>query len=498
MLNVCEFICKNHFRKCSLVRIFSLILCLFMVRGVHAEPVKLLAGAHNFTLKNGLQVVVIPNHKTPVVSHALWVKAGNADDPRGKSGIAHFLEHLMFKGSSPGVAENKMMNLFEDLGADHNAMTGDDYTTYYQNLPRKHLPRVMEVMSQRIRGLSVSLASVDSERKVIIEERGMRYDNIPERQLLEAIFASLYWHHSNGISGIGWRHEMEGLSYQDAMDFYNRYYTPENMVLVLAGDVTVKDAKVLAEKYYASVPRADKFVPTKYCVEPPHHGVRTHLIKRDPRIKKRLFYYAGLMDVGRTQPMSFREAVIMELLTYLLSNDALGYTYEHFVRTQKLATHVSVVTNVPTKGQPFLLFVLVPNESHTTDKPTQEKLTQEKLTRACDDFLTGFVNMIDGDHIAKAKERLRKAETLKSDNVFYGGSEVGGLMMLGYTLDEIQSWPDVLASLTAEEVKAFAQKIAAIPTSRFGITTAEGLPAGKVARDDAAHAHVALPIKGIQ
>ncbi|USO01724.1 MAG: insulinase family protein [Alphaproteobacteria bacterium] len=443
----------GHLHK--VVPFFWIILCSFSVNA------KLVEG-QSFTLPNGLQVVVIPNHKAPVVSCALWVKAGTKDDPPGRSGIAHFLEHLMLKGASLTMAEDTVMKEMDVLGAEHNAATGFDLTVYYQRLPRHHLPRAMSLIAPRLQGLRLTLPIVTSERKVILEERSMRTDNIPEKQLLEGIFASLYWNHPYGRPTIGWRHEMESLSLEDAQAFYTQFYTPQRMILVLAGDITLKDARNLVDQYYASlVPQED--ISLAPLVEPPHHGLKTHLVNCHARIKKRSCYYAFLLDMGKHETISFKDAVGLELLDYLLSHDTLGYAYEYFVREKEIATHVSIAMMSPTKLQPAVLCSVSP----------KEKITREAIAHAWDMFFEELPSKIKAENIEEAKRRLLRAQRLKSDSAFYGAEELGSAMVLGYSFEEANAWPEVLQALTIEDIQALAQTFV---RSRHAVVTAEALP----------------------
>ena len=205
--------------------------------------------AESFTLSNGLQVAVIPNHRAPIVTQMIWYKIGGADEARGKSGIAHFLEHLMFRGTKetpPGA----FSRIIAENGGRENAFTTHDYTAFFQNVAADRLELVMKLEAERMTGLVINDAVLLPERKVIIEERLMRIDNSPPALLREQLDTALFLHHPYRIPVIGWEHEMRGLSTHDALDFYHRWYAPNNAVLVIAGDVTPARVHELAEKYY--------------------------------------------------------------------------------------------------------------------------------------------------------------------------------------------------------------------------------------------------------
>src|ERR687898_708591 len=205
-----------------------------------------------FTLDNGLDVVVIPDHRVPVVTHMIWYRNGSADDPIGQSGIAHFLEHLMFKGTSRHPA-GEFSQVVSALGGQENAFTSYDYTAYFQRVAREHLPTMMSFEADRMSGLSFDDAVVAPERNVVLEERRMRVETDPSAQLSEAMAAALFVHHPYGPPIIGWMHEIEGLNRCHALGYYRRFYTPENAILVVAGDVEPDEVRRLAEDSYGRV-----------------------------------------------------------------------------------------------------------------------------------------------------------------------------------------------------------------------------------------------------
>ncbi|MGH6847519.1 MAG: M16 family metallopeptidase, partial [Methylocella sp.] len=204
-------------------------------------------------LANGLDIVVIEDHRAPVVTHMVWYRNGSADDPPGKSGIAHFLEHLMFKGTNANP-QGKFSELVAELGGQENAFTSNDYTAYFQRAAKEHLGVCMEYEADRMKNLALTGEVVSTERDVVLEERRMRTDSDPSNQLNEAVQAALFTQHPYGKPIIGWSHEIESLERADALAYYERFYTPENAILVVAGDVDAKDVIALAKEYYDPVP----------------------------------------------------------------------------------------------------------------------------------------------------------------------------------------------------------------------------------------------------
>src|SRR3954469_16532492 len=206
----------------------------------------------SFVLDNGLDVVVIPDRRVPVVTHMVWYRNGSADDPLGQSGIAHFLEHLMFKGTKAHPA-GEFSRVVSALGGQENAFTSFDYTAYFQRVAREHLETMMAFEAARMTGLVLDEAVVAPERDVVLEERRMRVETDPAAQLSEAMAASLFVHHPYGIPIIGWMHEIEGLNRDHALSYYRRFYTPENAILVVAGDVTPEEVRRLADGTYGLI-----------------------------------------------------------------------------------------------------------------------------------------------------------------------------------------------------------------------------------------------------
>src|SRR5450756_2132336 len=206
----------------------------------------------SFTLDNGLQVVVIPDHRTPVVTEMIWYKVGSADETPGKSGLAHFLEHLMFKGTARHPAGEFSQTVLR-IGGNENAFTSVDYTGYFQRVPREQLARMMEFEADRMTGLILKDENVLPERDVVLEEYNMRVANNPEARLTEQIMAALYLNHPYGRPVIGWYHEIEKLGREDALAFYRRFYAPNNAILVIAGDTDAAEVRPLAEQTFGKV-----------------------------------------------------------------------------------------------------------------------------------------------------------------------------------------------------------------------------------------------------
>ena len=224
----------------------ALVSLLAFTAGAAAQTTFASEPPASFTLPNGLQVVVIQDHRTPVVTQMIWYKVGSADETPGKSGLAHFLEHLMFKGTEKHPAGEFSKTVLK-IGGNENAFTSVDYTGYFQRVPRDQLPKMMEFEADRMTGLVLKDENVLPERDVVLEEYNMRVANSPEARLNEQIMAALYVNHPYGRPVIGWKPEIEKLSREDALAFYRRFYAPNNAILVIAGDTDAKEVRPLVE-----------------------------------------------------------------------------------------------------------------------------------------------------------------------------------------------------------------------------------------------------------
>ncbi|MEA2935234.1 MAG: zinc protease, partial [Variibacter sp.] len=290
-----------------------------------------------FKLSNGLELVIVPDRRTPVVTHMIWYKVGSADEPAGKSGIAHFLEHLMFKGTKANP-DGVFSQLVARVGGQENAFTSNDYTGYYQRVSRDHLPRLMALEADRMTGLILSDAVVTPERDVVLEEQNQRVANDPAAQLGEQVSAALYLNHPYGRPVIGWRPEIEKLNRQDALDFYIRFYTPANAVVVVVGDVTPEEVKALAEDTYGRITnRVD--VPARTRPQEPEPVAARQVTLLDPRVGQPSLQRSYLVPAESNAKPGESEA--LDVLVHLLASGSVSRFYQQLVVEKKVAASVS-------------------------------------------------------------------------------------------------------------------------------------------------------------
>ncbi|HXI60208.1 MAG TPA: pitrilysin family protein, partial [Polyangia bacterium] len=276
-----------------------------MIAGATAAEIKPTVG--HFMLANGLEVVVVPDRRAPVVTHMVWYKVGAADETPGKSGLAHFLEHLMFKGTAKNPM-GRFSQAVAAVGGQENAFTSQDYTGYFQRVARENLKEMMEFEADRMTGLVLTDAAVIPELKVVLEEYNQRVGNNPRARLSEQIDAALYLNHPYGRPIIGWRHEIESLTREDALAFYKRFYTPNNAVLVIAGDVSIDEVRALAEQTFAKVPKVAEIAPRHRPQEPQPVAVR-HVTLADPRVAQPSMHRAYLVPSSSSAKPGESEAL---------------------------------------------------------------------------------------------------------------------------------------------------------------------------------------------
>jgi zinc protease len=400
----------------------------------------------SFTLDNGLQVVVIPDHRTPVVTQMIWYKVGSADETPGKSGLAHFLEHLMFKGTSKHPAGEFSQTVLR-IGGNENAFTSVDYTGYFQRVPREQLPRMMEFEADRMTGLILKDENVLPERDVVLEEFNMRVANNPDARLTEQIMAALYLNHPYGRPVIGWRQEIEKLDREDALAFYKRFYAPNNAILVIAGDVDSNDVRPMVEKNFGGIP-AQPAIPAKRIrpQEPVPAAPRTVTLS-DPRVEQPSLRRYYLVPSAATAAAG--ESPALDVLAQLMGGGANSYLYRALVIDHPLAISTSAgYTGTALDPSQFSISV--------SPKPGVEFLQVEQVI---DGVIADLAqNPARAEDLERVKTQLIAEAIYAQDNQATLARWYGGALTTGLSIDDIRSWPDRIRAVTAEQVREAAQK----------------------------------------
>ncbi|CUH85173.1 M16 family metallopeptidase [Thalassovita mediterranea] len=415
----------------------------------------------NFTLDNGLEVVVIEDHRAPVVVHMLWYRAGSADEPVGQSGVAHFLEHLLFKGTDT-LAPGEFSATVAQNGGSDNAFTSFDYTAYFQRVAADRLELMMRMESDRMVNIRLSEEDIATERDVILEERNQRVENSASALFREQKRAVQYLNHRYGVPIIGWRHEMESLDRADALSFYETYYSPNNAILVVAGDVTPDEVRALADRYYGVIP-ANPDLPKERLrsQEPPQTAAR-RLTFADPRVAQPYVsrsYLAPERNAGNQ-----KEAAALRILADLLGGGQTAVLAEKLQFDTQTAVYAGAFYNGQSLDATTFDMVVVP----TPGVSLQE--AEEAMDRVLADFLTEGV---DPAHLERIKTQIRAAEIYARDDVQGLANRYGRALTQGLTVADVQAWPEILQAVTAEDVMEAARKVLNPKTSVTGWLMAE-------------------------
>ena len=399
----------------------------------------------HFVLDNGLEVVVIPDHRAPVVTHMVWYKVGSADEPEGKSGIAHFFEHLMFKGTERHPA-GELDTAVAALGGNLNAFTTADVTAYFETVPADALASMMDFEADRMRGLTLTDDVIGAERDVVLEERRQRIEGSPQALLGEEFAATLYQNHPYGIPVIGWMHEMEQLNRVDAVSFYDQYYAPNNAVLVVAGDVDAETVRTLAEASYGQVERGPDLPPRVRPAEPERNTSATVTL-HDPRVGIPSFQRAWVVPTYRTAEPG--EAEALDLLSEILGGSSRSRFYQELVVKTGVAAQAGAVYDGGAYDPSGFTIYGAPQGEHTLAEV--EAAVDVQLARLIADGVTP-------DELESAKARYLRGLIFASDVQQNMARMYGSELATGGTVEDIAEWPDRIRAVTPEQLQAVARK----------------------------------------
>ncbi len=398
-----------------------------------------------FTLSNGLQVVVVTNRRAPIVNHMVWYKVGAADEAPGKSGLAHFLEHLMFKGTKT-LAPGEFSDIIARNGGRENAFTSYDYTGYFQTIAKDRLGLMMKNEADRMANLVLTDDIVLPERDVILEERRSRVDNEPRAQLGEMVRSSLFMNHPYGVPVIGWAHEMEELTTADAIDFYRRWYAPNNAVVVISGDVDLDEVRPLAEKYYGAIP--SRAVPERRRPQEPVQRAPRRVVLESARVRQpsmSISYLAPSYNRGASE-----HVIALQVLSEVLGGGTVSRLYTNLVVDQAVAASAgSRYGGDDFDLSTFSLYVL--------PRPGVDIAVAEQALRAeIEKLLDGGVSDAE---VAEAKERLKAAAIYARDSVSTPSQVIGSALAVGLAIEDVEAWPGRIEAVTTEAVNAAARAV---------------------------------------
>ena len=415
----------------------------FASSGALAQTTVTSAPPASFTLGNGLQVVVIPDHRTPVVTQMIWYKVGSADETPGKSGLAHFLEHLMFKGTAKHPAGEFSQTVLS-IGGNENAFTSTDYTGFYQRVPREQLGKMMEFEADRMTGLILKDENVLPERDVVLEEYNMRVANNPEARLNEQMMAALYLNHPYGRPVIGWHAEIEKLSREDALAFYRRFYAPNNAILVIAGDVEAADVRPMVEKTFGPVAAQPAIPALRIRPQEPEPVAARTVTLADPQVEQRSVKRDYLVPSAATA-----ESAALDVLAQLMGSGSNSYLYRALVVDRPLAVNAGAAYQ-GTSLDPTQFSISV------SPKPGVEFAQVEQVV---DRVIADIVqNPIRAEDLERVKTQLIAEAIYAQDSQATLARWYGGALTTGLSIDDIRSWPERIRAVTAEQVRAAAQE----------------------------------------
>lgn len=399
--------------------------------------------AETFTLDNGLQVVVIPNSRAPVVSHMVWYKVGAADEPQGLSGMAHYFEHLMFKGTEK-LAPGEFSRIVKKLGGNDNAFTSQDYTAYYQNIAVEHLEKMMEMEADRMINLSVPKEHFASEKKVVLEERRQRTENNPRGLFNEQMRSALFVNHPYGTPVIGWMNEIKGYEWEDVKIFYDTWYAPNNAVVVISGDVTAKSVKPMAERTYGVL--KPKKLPARERAEVPPAMSKTLMTLRHASINQPSFQN---MRLAPSSNQNKQDSLALQVLEEILSGGPTTRLYKNLVVEQKKAISANFSYGGGSLDDGTIWLSGVPANDVTLEE--LENLILQEVQKI-------ITNGVTQTELTDAIQRLQDAAIYARDSLQGPASTFGYTLTTGGTVDDVENWPQDIGAVTRQRVQDVAKK----------------------------------------
>lgn len=432
----------------------SILVSGFII--MDTRPLQSAPDISEFSLSNGMKVIVIPDHRAPVVTHMVWYRVGAADELPGKSGIAHFLEHLMFKGTGK-IKPGDFSKIIARNGGQDNAFTSQDATAYFQRVAKDRLPLIMEMEADRMTNLKLGEGDVITERKVILEERRSRVENDPSSILNEQMLASLYLSHPYGTPVIGWQHEMEALNLNDAVKFYKRYYAPKNAILVVAGDVDEGEVRKLAEQTYGKV-ETNSEANVRARPQEPEPVVARRIELVDPRAGQatiQRFYLAPSYSTAGEG-----EAEAMDLLMKIAASGTTSRMYKELVVKQKLASSAGGWYSGSGLDSGRIGVYGVSNGKNSVAD------IEEAIDRALEEIK---INGVTQEELNRARNTYIAEYAYGADSQSSLARRYGWGLVNGRTVNDISKWPDRLHNVSVEDVQRAAVKYLDLKRSVTGV-----------------------------
>ncbi len=447
--------------------VFSFLLLSLALVAVRADAGHGVFNPQSFMLGNGMQVVVVPNHRMPVVTHMVWYKVGSADEPPGKSGIAHLLEHLMFKGTEAYPSGAFSHNVAR-VGGSENAFTSLDYTGYFQTVAVEHLRRMMVMEADRMRNLVLDEKEVETERLVVLEERRQRTDNDPASILREHVNGALFLNHPYRRPIIGWEHEIAALGIDDLKAFYRRWYTPANAILVVAGDITAERLKPMAEATYGKIP-ASPPMARRRPAEPPQLASRRVTLKdarvRQPSISRT--YLAPSRHVAVAGGAGPEHRLALEVLGSVIGGGATSQLYRSLVVEKKIAVSAGAGYGGNALGPARFSFYASPAQG--VGMAELETALDEEIARLLRDG-------VDAGDVERVKKSMIAEAIYARDSLSGGARVLGAALASGKTIEDVEAWPHEIGKVSVDAVNAAAHAVLEDRPSVTAILLGNGEP----------------------
>lgn len=408
-------------------------------------PAIAFAQIQEFKLDNGMRVIVQEDHRSPVVVSQVWYRAGSVDEVNGKTGVAHVLEHMMFKGTK-NLKPGQFSRIVAAAGGRENAFTGRDYTAYYQQLEKSQLPLSMKLEADRMNNLVLTDEEFAKEIMVVMEERRWRTEDKAQSQVYEQFNASVYNAHPYGRPIVGWMNDLENMTAQDARDWYQTWYAPNNAILVVVGDVNPQEVYKLAKKHFGPL-KARKLPDRKPQVEPEQKGERRVVVKAQAELP---YLMMGFRAPALQDPDQDWEPYALEILAGVLDGNASARLNQQLVRERQVAVDVGAGYSMISRGrQSLFLLEGTPSEGNTVES------LEAALLQQIEQIKTGGVTQ---EELQRVKAQVIAADVYKRDSMFYQAMQLGQLETTGYSWKILNDYTAKLEAVTPEQVQEVARK----------------------------------------
>ncbi len=420
-----------------LQQLIPFLLAPWLLSAAHANP-------YETTLKNGLRVIVKEDRRAPTAVQMVWYRVGSIDEVDGTSGVAHALEHMMFKGT-PSVGPGEFNKRVAAAGGRDNAFTSRDYTAYFQQVPKEKLEDMMQLEADRMRHLNVDPAEFAQEIKVIMEERRMRTDDEPTSKLFEQMNATAFQTHPYRRPIIGWMNDLERMTAANLKAWYDTWYVPNNAYMVVTGDVDHQQVFALAEKYYGAL-EGRPLPERKIQAETRQEGPRRITVKAPAELPVLIMGYKAptLRDVEKDT-----DTYALQMLASILDGHDAARFNKKLVREDKVAISAGIDYDSTARGPGMLYLHGSPSEGKTV--ADLEAALRAEITRVQNEGVSAA-------ELKRAKAQLLASQVYKLDSMFGQAMEIGQTEAVGLSYKQIERMLEKLQKVTAAEVQAVAKK----------------------------------------